>query len=720
MKRRHRVAAILACAIGLAASGTVSATPLVTIRVTSIDAVLQDIETIAKSAHSSTTRRKLLDQMAAALGVEDVSFLDLSRPAAIALPQDGMMLGPKGFVLAVPVRDGARALDVLAKQFAERALEGSLTVLRGAPVETEEGETPRTVYASLHGRILVVGGSPDLVRKFDHASALSGEGLPPGSLAFSMEIEPVAALLNGWLSATHQKLLQMPAPPVSSSTTKEGAQDEGGDPDAVVQEGPPAGGGSVGEEPIQVAGEVIAPELLSKVQPEYPEAARQARAQGKVILQAVIDEEGVVQNVVVLRSVPQLDDAAIDAVQQWKYKPATLHGRPVKVYFTVVVNFTLHDGTPAFATVPAVPGEPRSPFPFDPRKLAGLFDLYFGLLHDTIDAISKLQVSVEVNEGFLVVHARGVARQGSTLASFIAAQRDVGLPAIGRMMPIDASVIAAGQLYWTDPSRAWSKQLLQRYQAAMADLFKGMPEAQREAGRAVLQGMSLWSSDRILECRRGDIAFAMDNGPDAPSVLQVSGVSDAESCRGALASAVSTGSGGTSFLETEVLEPEKVETYVYKLRIPTTLDATEMAAPKEMKFRIAEVANLIISGTDPWASKAIREAASAREGSSPGGGGLLLTDLGPFTQRPGVFGRIQIGMFMRQVDATAKARSSGAPGLSQDLIQALEGPAGALPFATRFDEGAATVEFAVPLAMFDAFARNAPAPTPPAGGRSGP
>jgi protein TonB len=69
--------------------------------------------------------------------------------------------------------------------------------------------------------------------------------------------------------------------------------------------------------------------------------ARRARVTGKVILQAVINERGDVVDVKVLKSHPLLDDSAISAVKRWKYKPATLEGKPVAVYFTVVVNFTL-------------------------------------------------------------------------------------------------------------------------------------------------------------------------------------------------------------------------------------------------------------------------------------------------------------------------------------------------------------------------------------------
>jgi protein TonB len=81
------------------------------------------------------------------------------------------------------------------------------------------------------------------------------------------------------------------------------------------------------------------------VQPEYPEDARKAKVQGKVILQALIDREGRVAEVEVLRSVPEfpsLAEAAVEAVSQWRYEPAERNGKPVAVYFTIVVEFKLN------------------------------------------------------------------------------------------------------------------------------------------------------------------------------------------------------------------------------------------------------------------------------------------------------------------------------------------------------------------------------------------
>ena len=103
------------------------------------------------------------------------------------------------------------------------------------------------------------------------------------------------------------------------------------------------GGAGGGEEPLRVGGEVKAPVLQSRVEPTYPEAARKARMEGVVILEAIITASGSVEEVKVLKSVnPLLDASAVRAVQGWKYKPATLNGRAVRVYLTVTVTFNLH------------------------------------------------------------------------------------------------------------------------------------------------------------------------------------------------------------------------------------------------------------------------------------------------------------------------------------------------------------------------------------------
>jgi protein TonB len=102
-------------------------------------------------------------------------------------------------------------------------------------------------------------------------------------------------------------------------------------------------GPGLSDEPLRVGGDVKAPQLTNRVEPSYPEAARKARMEGVVILEAIITASGSVEDVKVLKSVnPLLDAAASRAVSQWRYRPATLNGRAVRVYLTVTVTFNLH------------------------------------------------------------------------------------------------------------------------------------------------------------------------------------------------------------------------------------------------------------------------------------------------------------------------------------------------------------------------------------------
>src|SRR5262245_15612581 len=85
--------------------------------------------------------------------------------------------------------------------------------------------------------------------------------------------------------------------------------------------------------------DIVKPVLTHRVNPEYPEVARKARVEGVVILEAIINKNGDVENVKVLRGVhPLLDQAAVNAVLKWRYKPPTSNG---KVHTTVTVNFKL-------------------------------------------------------------------------------------------------------------------------------------------------------------------------------------------------------------------------------------------------------------------------------------------------------------------------------------------------------------------------------------------
>ncbi|HEY7501857.1 MAG TPA: TonB family protein [Vicinamibacterales bacterium] len=92
---------------------------------------------------------------------------------------------------------------------------------------------------------------------------------------------------------------------------------------------------------VRVGQGVREPKKTVHVAPEYPELARRAGIEGVVILEAVIDVSGRVDQVKVLTSVPMLNDAAIRAVKQWRYTPTELNGVPVPVLMTITVRFSI-------------------------------------------------------------------------------------------------------------------------------------------------------------------------------------------------------------------------------------------------------------------------------------------------------------------------------------------------------------------------------------------
>jgi protein TonB len=95
--------------------------------------------------------------------------------------------------------------------------------------------------------------------------------------------------------------------------------------------------------PIRLHQGMRAPQKIVDVAPVYPPVAQRARVEGVVILEAVIDAQGRVASVRVLRSIALLDQAAAEAVKQWRFTPALLNAEPVPVVMTVTVNFTLQD-----------------------------------------------------------------------------------------------------------------------------------------------------------------------------------------------------------------------------------------------------------------------------------------------------------------------------------------------------------------------------------------
>jgi len=108
---------------------------------------------------------------------------------------------------------------------------------------------------------------------------------------------------------------------------------------------PPPPPAPVAKGPLRVGGELEVPALLKRVGPEYPELAMRAQIEGVVILEAIVDRQGRVEDVQILRSIPLLDNAAKAAVRQWRYSPLLLNGKAERFVVTVTVSFRLKRDT---------------------------------------------------------------------------------------------------------------------------------------------------------------------------------------------------------------------------------------------------------------------------------------------------------------------------------------------------------------------------------------
>lgn len=93
------------------------------------------------------------------------------------------------------------------------------------------------------------------------------------------------------------------------------------------------------DDALRVGGNIKAPRKIKDVRPVYPPIARQAGVAGVVILEVRIGTDGFVEDGRVLRSIPLLDEAALDAVRQWQFEPTLMNGQPIPVIMTVTINF---------------------------------------------------------------------------------------------------------------------------------------------------------------------------------------------------------------------------------------------------------------------------------------------------------------------------------------------------------------------------------------------
>jgi len=142
---------------------------------------------------------------------------------------------------------------------------------------------------------------------------------------------------------------------------------------------------------VRVSEGVMEGLVVKKVPPAYPADAKNAKIQGTVVLQIIVNKAGEVENVQLVSGHPMLAPSAIDAVKQWKYKPYLLNGEAVTVETRVQVHYTLADDSAAVpGLAPSVDDSNAVPAPaltVPPRRIRVSEKVESGLLVEKVQPV---------------------------------------------------------------------------------------------------------------------------------------------------------------------------------------------------------------------------------------------------------------------------------------------------------------------------------------------
>lgn len=168
---------------------------------------------------------------------------------------------------------------------------------------------------------------------------IPARGVQPAVVTRTAPSEAPTAILEETVLPEQLASAGPPGPPTLGPIgTADGISDGIGRTGGVIAPPPPP---PTQPAPVRPGGNIREPRKIVDVPPVYPPLAIAAKKEGVVILEALLDENGHVDRVKVLRSEPLLDDAAVQAVRRWRYTPTLLNGVPVPVLMTVTVRFSL-------------------------------------------------------------------------------------------------------------------------------------------------------------------------------------------------------------------------------------------------------------------------------------------------------------------------------------------------------------------------------------------
>jgi periplasmic protein TonB len=212
--------------------------------------------------------------------------------------------------------------------------------------------------ASIFANVDVLPAVPDMMAFVAAAEPASPPPPPPPPLRRSAPAKPQAVpLATASAAPVEAPAAIVPEPVIPSNFDGEGVEGgvEGGIPGGVlggvlggllgapVEPPPPPPPVVTRQAPVRIGGQITAPALIHRVNPSYPEVAVRAKVTGMVILEATVGIDGHVEEVRVVRSIALLDNAAIEAVKQWRYSPLVLNGIPCPFILGVTLSFSVVD-----------------------------------------------------------------------------------------------------------------------------------------------------------------------------------------------------------------------------------------------------------------------------------------------------------------------------------------------------------------------------------------
>ncbi len=178
----------------------IQAQTVLTVRIESFDALIEDIDKIAVALGQPEGSAETWVRMAqGAMGMPDFDWVDRRNPVVLALPLEGMMLGQKGFVGALPVADVDAAIAAM-----KSAAEG-VTVDENGLIHLPTGGESETLFLPSKG-YLVFGQNANLIGGFDPTGLLSGAHLPPGTIAAEFNVDSMRAMIGMAIQGARQQI----------------------------------------------------------------------------------------------------------------------------------------------------------------------------------------------------------------------------------------------------------------------------------------------------------------------------------------------------------------------------------------------------------------------------------------------------------------------------------------------------------------------------------